>query len=85
MKKFNIKEAVVTRLTSQKGTDENTFETPTKIYPVDETLSPLSNGAVTLDIPAYSLNIVRLKKQIKKETSLISEVSFFDLSKYLNL
>ena len=62
MKKFNIKEAVVTRLTSQKGTDENTFETPTKIYPVDETLSPLSNGAVTLDIPAYSLNIVRLKK-----------------------
>src|SRR5574344_2157811 len=62
LKDYDIKNAVVTRLTSQKGTDENSFDNPTKVYPVNETLSPIKGETVLLDIPAYSLNIVRIKK-----------------------
>ena len=62
LKNYDIKNAVVTRLTSQKGTDENSFDNPTKVYPVNETLSPIKGETVLLDIPAYSLNIVRIKK-----------------------
>lgn len=44
-----------------KGTDENTLDNPLNISPRQERLSP-EDGKVSLDIPAYSLNIVRIKK-----------------------
>ncbi len=50
----------VVRLTGAKGTDENTINELTRVIPVDEQVSPDADG-VTLDIPANSLNIVRIK------------------------
>ncbi|WP_036877272.1 alpha-L-arabinofuranosidase C-terminal domain-containing protein [Xylanibacter oryzae] len=61
IKNYDIKEARVTRLTSTSGNDENTFDNPTKVYPVEETLSP-SKDNVILDVPSYSLNIIRIEK-----------------------
>jgi hypothetical protein len=40
--------------------EENTLNTPTTIHPVEQLLSP-ENGSVLLDVPPYSLNIVRIK------------------------
>jgi alpha-L-arabinofuranosidase len=61
LKNMNVGSAEVTRLSSANGTDENTMENPTRIYPINETLSP--NGhSVAVDIPAFSLNIVKIKK-----------------------
>lgn len=64
--KINLKdtyiiEATVCRLSGAKGTDENTLDNPLNISPRQERLSP-EDGKVSLDIPAYSLNIVRIKK-----------------------
>jgi len=39
---------------------ENTLDTPTAIHPVEQLLSP-ENGCIPLDVPSYSLNIVRIK------------------------
>ena len=50
----------VIRLTSEKGTSENTLQQRTNVIPTEEQVSPDANG-VTLDIPANSLNIVRIK------------------------
>jgi hypothetical protein len=40
--------------------DENTLQAPTNIHPVEQLLSPEGNH-VLLDVPPYSLNIVRIK------------------------
>ena len=58
---YNITSGDVTRLTAPKGTDENSIDNPTNIYPVKEVLSADKNK-VQLDVPATSLNIVRLKR-----------------------
>ncbi|MBR1689135.1 MAG: carbohydrate binding domain-containing protein [Prevotella sp.] len=58
----NVSEASVIRLSSAKGTDENTLMTPTNIYPVCSELSPEADR-ILVDIPAYSLNIIRIKQQ----------------------
>ena len=58
---YNITSGDVTRLTASKGTDENSIDNPTNIYPVKEVLSADKNK-VQLDVPATSLNIVRLKR-----------------------
>ena len=50
----------VVRLTGGKGTAENTIDQLTNVVPVEEQVSPDADG-VTLDIPANSLNIVRIK------------------------
>lgn len=50
----------VIRLTGEKGTSENTIEQLTNVVPTEEQVSPDADG-VTLDIPANSLNIVRIK------------------------
>ena len=56
-----VKSANVIRLASANGTDENTMNNPTKVYPTEEVLSP-SGNYVTVDIPGFSLNIIKLKK-----------------------
>jgi alpha-L-arabinofuranosidase len=58
---FVPKQARVVRLAANDGMDENTLDTPTAIHPVEQLLSPDGNG-VLLDVPPYSLNIVRIKK-----------------------
>ena len=60
LKNFNASQARVIRLASAKGTDENTLQAPTHIYPVETSLSP-SDNSVLVEVPAYSLNIVRVK------------------------
>ena len=52
--------ACVTRLASAQGTDENTIDNPTRIYPVQEIVTTDAAGLL-LDVPANSLNIVRVK------------------------
>ncbi|MBE6263243.1 MAG: arabinosidase [Prevotella sp.] len=58
---YNVNKGNVTRLTAPKGTDENSIEHPTRVYPVTETLSPV-NDKLELHVPAYSLNIVTLNR-----------------------
>ena len=60
LKNFQAKSARVIRLKANNGMDENTLQSPTHISPVEQQLSPQSN-CVQLDVPAYSLNIVRIK------------------------
>ena len=61
LKNFTPKQARVIRLAANDGMDENTLQEPTRIHPVEQQLSPECDR-VQLDIPAYSLNIVRIKK-----------------------
>ncbi len=58
---FAPKSARVVRLSANDGMDENTLQEPTRIHPVEQQLSPNGNS-VLVDIPPYSLNIVRIKK-----------------------
>lgn len=60
LKGKNINSAKVIRLSSKNGKDENNLDNPTRIIPMEETLSPGEQN-VSLEIPAYSLNIVRIK------------------------
>ncbi len=62
LKNFAPKSARVIRLAANEGTDENTLQQPTNIHPVEQLLSP-EGDHVMLDIPAYSLNIIRIKNQ----------------------
>ena len=57
---FTPAAARVVRLVANDGMDENTLDAPTNIHPVEQILSP-AEGTVVLDVPAYSLNIVRIK------------------------
>jgi len=61
LKNFSPKCARVIRLAANDGMDENTLQQPTNIHPVEQLLSP-EGGRVLLDVPPYSLNIVRIKK-----------------------
>lgn len=47
-------------LTSANGTDENTTDNPKNVAPVERTLS-VSGQSFVYEVPAYSLNILRLK------------------------
>ena len=58
---FTPREASVVRLAATNGTDENTLQHPTNIAPTEQLLSP-DDDSVELTIPAYSLNIVRIKE-----------------------
>ena len=51
----------VVRLAANDGMEENTLSAPTTIHPVEQLLSP-EQGSVLLDVPPYSLNIVRIKQ-----------------------
>ena len=48
------------RQPGERGTSETTIEQLTNVVPTEEQVSPDADG-VTLDIPANSLNIVRIK------------------------
>lgn len=56
----SITEGKVVRLSSKNGTDENTVDNPTNVYPVESFVTTNGNG-VELEIPSTSLNIIRLK------------------------
>jgi alpha-L-arabinofuranosidase len=60
VKNMNMTSARVIRLVSAKGTNENNLTDPTHIVPTEEELSPEKNKLV-FTVPAYSLNIVRMK------------------------
>ena len=60
LKNFKPASAQVVRLAANDGMEENTLDTPTVIHPVEQLLSP-DNDSVLLEIPPYSLNIVRIK------------------------
>lgn len=58
LKNMKAENGTVVRLTSANGTDENTMDEPNKVVPSqEETLADVN----TLDIPAYSLNVFKLK------------------------
>jgi alpha-L-arabinofuranosidase len=59
LKHFTPREARVIRLAANSGEDENTLDNPTNISPREQQLSP-DCDRVQLDVPAYSLNIVRV-------------------------
>lgn len=61
LRHFTPRCARVIRLAAFDGMDENTLQNPTNISPREQVLSP-DCDRVQLDIPAYSLNIVRIKK-----------------------
>ena len=60
LKNFKPASARVVSLATNDGMEENTLDTPTAIHPVEQLLSP-ENGSILLDVPPYSLNIVRIK------------------------
>jgi alpha-L-arabinofuranosidase len=57
---YNAKSAKLISLSSLKGTNENSIENPTNVYPMERLLSPEA-GKVSFEVPAYSLCIVRIK------------------------
>ena len=61
LKNFVPGAARVVRLAANDGMEENTLSAPTTIHPVEQLLSP-EEGSVLLDVPPYSLNIVRIKQ-----------------------
>ena len=56
-----MKRAKLIQLRANTGYDENTLQQPTNISPTEHELSPECN-AVDVELPAYSLNIIRIKK-----------------------
>ena len=60
LKHFTPSSARVVRLAANDGMEENTLQAPTTIHPVEQQLSP-EKDCVLLDVPPYSLNIVRIK------------------------
>ncbi len=56
----NITEGRIIRLSSKCGTDENTIDNPTNVYPVESFVTTNGN-TVEVEIPSTSLNILRLK------------------------
>lgn len=65
LKHFTPTSAKVIRLIANDGMEENTLDEPTKIHPTEQLLSP-ENDNVKLDIPAYSLNIIRIQSANRK-------------------
>ena len=58
---FAVKSAKLIQLRANTGYDENTLLQPTNISPTEHELSPECN-TVDVELPAYSLNIIRIKK-----------------------
>lgn len=68
---MTISDGTVIRLTSEKGTDENTMDAPDKVKPSEPEVARLTS---TLTIPAFSLNIFRfpvsnLGEEVKAKTA----------------
>jgi len=62
LKNFQAREARLIRLAANDGMDENSLQNPTCIYPTEQTLTPESANRLLVEIPAYSLNIIRIKQ-----------------------
>ena len=60
LKGKNISEGKLIRLSAKDGKEENTIDNPTNVYPVESFVTTEKNG-LTIEIPATSLNILRLK------------------------
>ena len=58
---FNVRSAKLIRLRANSGEDENTLLQPTNIFPTQHELSPECN-TIDVELPAYSLNIIRIKQ-----------------------
>ena len=56
----DVAEGKLIRLTAKNGLEENTIDNPTNVCPVESYITTTKNGT-ELEIPAYSLNIIRLK------------------------
>ena len=55
-----IKNAKLIRLTAKNGSEENDIDHPTNVYPTT-TVIPVNSDSLELEIPASSLNILRMK------------------------
>lgn len=55
-----ISDGRLIRLTAKDGLEENTIDNPTNVYPV-ETFVTTENDGLEIEVPAASLNIIRLK------------------------
>ncbi|MDE6770793.1 MAG: arabinosidase, partial [Muribaculaceae bacterium] len=49
------------RLSSEKGSDENTIANPNNITPVNAAIKAGSSNEVLFEVPAYSVNILKIK------------------------
>ena len=57
-----VQSATLERLSSEKGTDENTMDDPTKIIPrMDDVHIAQQGEKMLIAIPSYSINIIRAK------------------------
>ncbi len=56
----DIKDGKLIRLSAKNGLEENTIDNPTNVYPVESFITTQKNG-VEVEVPANSLNILRLK------------------------
>lgn len=55
-----IKNAKLIRLTAKNGSEENDIDHPTNVYPTT-TVIPVNSNSIELEIPASSLNILKMK------------------------
>lgn len=55
-----ISDGKLIRLSAKNGLEENTIDNPTNVYPVESYITTKKDG-VDIEIPANSLNILRLK------------------------
>ena len=56
----SIQDGKLIRLSAKNGLEENTIDNPTNVYPVESFITTKKDG-VEMEIPANSLNILRLK------------------------
>ncbi len=62
LKNCKVQSATLERLSSEKGTDENTMDNPTKIVPrTDDVHIAQQGGKMLIAVPSYSINIIRAK------------------------
>lgn len=61
-KNFTGKSARLIRLSSASGDDENTLDNPFNISPKEGTVRLTTPSKVEFEVPAYSVNIIRVKK-----------------------
>ena len=58
---FNATSGRVIRLSSASGADENSIDAPTNVHPMEDRID-VSGNKLQVEIPAFSLNIFRLRK-----------------------
>ena len=74
---FPVRSARLIRLRANDGEDENSLPNPTNIYPTNHELSPECNG-INVELPAYSLNIIRIKKLVVSDKKIKKTTKFLE-------